>query len=264
MKWCHAGHARCVHALDRRPPLGRSGPLVGGLRRVLSCVVWITLVTTGAHAQGTAGVSTGQGLSMGTTDPYWHYIIGQVDYTSPGALLALGSSAVVDTLYDYDGSLAVVIGRAEGRDLYPWALRSRAPGLNINNGWLHPPRPAWDATPLGPTTLRTFVDLTHRNLNVTQLAGTVWADGQLVAIYVNGRALSTVLANVAADSSFRLQDNPTLALSRKAGYTFSIGQGDGLEQGVNVLDFVWSHYNTDHWLCLRVDFQSIFRETADR
>ena len=233
-------------------------------RRALSSVVLTALVAVGAHAQGTAGVSTGQGLSMGATDPYWHYIIGQVDYTSPGALLEVGGAAVVDTVYDYDGGIAAMIRRATGRDVYPWALRSRAPGLNVNNGWLHPPRPVWNATPIGPTTMRTFVDLTHRNLALTQMAGTVWADGQLAAIYVNGRALANVITNGAVDPVFQQENNPLLDQSRKEGYTFSIGVEDGLEPGVNVLDFVWSHFNTDHWMIIRVDFQSIFRETPDR
>ena len=126
------------------------------------------------------------------------------------------------------------------------------------------PRSAWDATPLGPTTMRTFVDLSRRNLQLTQLAGTAWADGTLVAIYVNGRALEAVITNTTADPAFRDTDNLPLAMSRKAGYTFNISQADGLEPGVNILDFVWSHFNPDHWLVLRVDFQSIFRETSDR
>ena len=164
--------------------------------RVLSSLVLTVLTALGARAQGTAGVSTGQGLAMGATDPYWHYIIGPVDYTAPGALLALGGPAVVDTLYDLGGRPEHCMAR--GFLEYPWALRSRHPGLNVNNGWLHPPRPVWDATPLGPTTLRTFIDLTHRTLATTQLAGTVWADGQLVAIYVNGQALATVETNTVA------------------------------------------------------------------
>ena len=204
------------------------------------------------HAQGTAGVSTGQGLAMGAVDPYWHYIVGPVDYTAPGALLELGGPAVVDTTYDYDGGLEAIIKLATGKDIWPWAMRTRRPGLNVNGGWLHPPRPIWNATPLGPTTLRTFVDLSHRNLTLTHLAGTVWADGKLVAIYVNGQALADL------DTARNLDQ------SRKVGYTFSIGDADGLAPGVNVLDFVWTHFDTDHWLILRVDFQSIFRETADR
>ena len=188
---------------------------------------------------------------MGTVDPYWHYIIGQVDYTRPGALLELGGPAVVDTTYDYDGGFAAIIKRATGRDAWPWAMRSRRPGLNVNNGWLHAPRPIWNATPLGPTTMRTFVDLTKRNLKITEIAGTVWSDGQLIAIYVNGQALTD------------LDTVRTLDQSRKEGYTFSLSQTDGLEDGVNVLDFVWMHFDTDHWLILRVDFNSIFRETSD-
>ena len=233
--------------------------------RVLSSLALTALVALGAHAQGTAGVSTGQGLPMGAVDPYWHYIIGPVDYTAPGALLALGGPVVVDTLYNW--SIAQLFG---SESEFPWALRSHHPGLNINNGWLHPPRPVWDATPLGPTTMRTFIDLTHRNLRLTSLAGTVWADGQLIAIYVNGRALTTVVENTVAAQYLDVPiknssaQELSLAYSRKAGYTFSITQADGLEEGVNVLDFVWSHFNTDHWLCLRVDFQSIFRETNDR
>ena len=215
--------------------------------RVLSGAVLTVLVAAGVYAQGTAGVSTGQGLPMGATDPYWHYIMGQVDYDSPRALLEVGGTAVVDTIYNWGFTLIL-----DGQSEFPWALRSRRPGLNVNNGWLHPPRPVWNATPLGPTTMRTFVDLTNRNLKTTQIAGTTWSDGKLVAIYVNGQALAD------------LDTAKTLDQSRKEGYTFSISQADGLEPGVNVVDFVWDHFNTDHWLCLRVDFQSIFRETYDR
>ena len=227
--------------------------IVAGIRRTLSGAVLTVLVTASAHAQGTAGVNTGQGLLMGATDPYWHYIVGQVDYNALGALLEVGGPAVVDTEYNYDSSLEAWVRRTTGKDVWPWLLRSRRPGLQINNGWLHPSRPVWDATLLGPTTMRTFVDLTNRNLKITQLAGTVWADGQMVAIYVNGRTLAD------------FDTTKTLEQSRKeSGYTFSISQADGLEQGVNVVDFVWKHYNTDHWLMLRVDFRSIFRETHDR
>ena len=221
-------------------------------RYTLLCAVLAVIMAASAHAQGTAGVSTGQGLSMGATDPYWHYIVGQVDYSSPGALLELGGPAVVDTLYDYDSGFEAIIRHATGIDNFPWALRSRHPGLNLDNGWLHPTRPTWNATPRGPTTMRTFIDLSKRNLKITQLAGTVWSDGKMVAIYINGQALVDV------DTA------KTLDQSRKEGYTFSISQADGLEPGVNVVDFVWDHFDTDHWLVLRVDFQSVFRETSDQ
>ena len=223
------------------------------LRGYFTIAVWTALIATGTQAQGTAGVSTGQGLLMGETDPYWHYIVGPVDYTAPGALLQLGGAAVADTEYNYDSGFAAIIRRATGKDAWPWALRSRQPGLQINNGWLHPPRPIWNATPIGPTTMRTFIDLSNRNLKITQIAGTIWSDGQMMAIYVNGQALAN------------LDTVRTLEQSRKeGGYAFVINQADGLEAGVNVLDFVWKHYDTDHWLMLRVDFQSIFREAYDR
>ena len=177
----------------------------------------------GSHAQGTAGVSTGQGLSMGTTDPYWHYIAGPVNYTSPGALLTLGGPAVVDTLYDYDTSLAVVLSRAEGRDLYPWALRSRAPGAEHQQ---------WMATPSAPRVgcdpTRTDDTADVRGSDAPQfecdparwyrLGGWAAPRGHLRE---RSEALSTVLTERRCRfESFRLQDNPALAMSRKAGYTF--------------------------------------------
>ena len=222
-------------------------------RCTLASAVLIALVTTPVcRAQGTAGVSTGQGLSMGSADPYWHYIVGQVDYTSPGALLELGGPAVVDTVFNWDGSIYAWALQQGGVSGYPWSLRLPCtPGRNINNGWIRPTTPAWDATPLGPTTMRTFVDLTHRNIELTQLAGTVWADGCLLAIYVNGQVLPHVVPDTTKftlDTWFASRD--PLDVSRAYGYTFSISQVGGLEPGVNVVDFVWDHFNRDHRLVI--------------
>jgi hypothetical protein len=208
--------------------------------------VYIPMTGTRAPA-----VSTGQDLPMGATDPYWSYLKGVVNYSSAGALNEPGSPAIVDTSYNYSD-----------RELWPWAMRSLRPGNNVNGGWLHPERSVWRTSPLGGNTMRTFVTLPATNHGkIAPLTGAVWSDERMLNIYVNGIPLSSFNVNQTKKP-------------RKEGYTFSIHQNDGLEPGMNVLDFVWLLKNRPRadgvvslfapWYVIRVDFNMIFRETHDR
>ena len=202
------------------------------------------LLATGTRAPA---VSTGQDLPMGTVDPYWYYLKGVVDYTAGRALNEQGSPAIVDTSYNYSD-----------RELWPWAMRSLRPGNNVNGGWLHPERAAWNASPLGGNTMRTFVTLpASKHGNIAPLTGAVWSDDRMLNIYVNGTALSSFNVNQT--------DKP-----RKVGYTFNIHQADGLAPGLNVLDFVWLLKNNPQadgaaslfaqWYVIRVDLNMPFFE----
>ena len=196
-------------------------------------------------------VSTGQDLAMGSVDPYWTYIKGVVNYSSGGALDQLGSSVIVDTTYNYSD-----------RESWPWAMRSLRPGNNVNGGWVHPERNAWRASRVGGNTLRTFVSLpASPHGKIAPLTGAVWSDDRMLNIYVNGIPLST----------FNVKQTKK---PRKEGYTFNIQQRDGLDPGMNVVDFVWVMKDKPRadgvnslfssWYVIRVDFNMIFRETHDR
>jgi hypothetical protein len=204
----------------------------------------IYIPTTAGRAPA---VSTGQDLYMGDADPYWVYIKGV-----PGRdLNNQGSPAIVDTAYNYSD-----------RQIWPWAMRTLRPGNNVNGGWLHPNRAAWRESAVGPNTMRTFVTLPSTDAGaVAPLTGSVWSDGRMVAIYVNGRPLSSF-------------DPDQTKKPSKEGYTFRIEQDDGLSGGDNVLDFVWLMKNKPRpdgmaslfssWYVIRVDFNMIFREMHNR
>ena len=209
--------------------------------------VYIPIAATRSPA-----VSTGQDLPMGTVDPYWSYIKGVVNYGAGGALDVQGGPAIVDTSYNFSD-----------REAWPWAMRSLRPGSNINGGWLHPDRAAWRASSVGGNTLRTFVTLpASPHGKIAPITGSVWSDDRMLNIYVNGIPLGTFNVNQTKKP-------------RKEGYTFNIQQADGLEPGVDVLDFVWLMKSkapaTDGvaslfapWYVIRVDFNMIFREMHDR
>jgi hypothetical protein len=204
-------------------------------------------VTIPASGERAPAVSTGQDLPMGAVDPYWYYIQGVPNYSSGGALNLSGAPAIVDTVYDYSD-----------RDQWPWAMRTLRPSSNLNAGWLHPERSAWRASKVGGNTMRTFIKLPSTSDGVVApLTGSVWSDGRLLNVYVNGRQL--------ASFNPKQTDKPS-----KEGYTFRIHQSDGLEPGPNVLDFVWDMKDAPQpdgmkslfasWYVIRVDFNMIFRE----
>lgn len=204
-------------------------------------------ITIPASGKRSPAVSTGQDLAMGDVDPYWYYIKGVPNYGSAGALNLSGSSAIVDTVYNYSD-----------RELWPWAMRTLRPGSNVNAGWLHPERAAWRASQVGANTMRTYIRLPGTDDGVVApLTGSVWSDGRMLNLYVNGRQL--------ASFNPKQTDKPS-----KDGYTFRIRQDDGLEPGPNILDFVWELTDPPRpdgvnslfasWYVIRVDFNMIFRE----
>jgi len=203
-------------------------------------------IKTSAIATAPSAVSMGQDLSIEAFhDPYWFFVMGMLNYGSSSAFNMQTYPTVIDTEYNYNN-----------RKEWQWYARSFKPEKQINNGWLHV-NYLVDNLPEGePNAMRTFVNLPNYKGKMPPLNGHVWSGGgPMLGIYVNGRPLN----------GFAQQKG--YAASHE-GSDFNITESDGLVRGANVVDFVWSLSQVAKiglsWYVMRVDFNSIYRETHDR
>lgn len=179
----------------------------------------VAITAMSAHAQVAGVFNTGQGQTGGSNDNNWKHVAGGTG----------GQTA---------GSAAVVV--SDGNLFGTWNLRDATSGTNTNRGWISGSDAVTDAEPGGLNTAQLFFNLTGYNLSTVTLGGTFWADDCSSAVFVNGTALSG-FSQLCGGSAWT------------TGQAFSINQTNGLQQGMNQLDFVYNRTDRDYDGA-RVDF----------